>query len=122
MKTLLKIAGIAALVALLALSLLLMVAGYRLWGVIALLAAGALVYAAARFWANTPEPPAADDREWLVWDTELDAELSDTERRMARDGWVRVMPSDPVDWHAAQWGAALNEPPDFLPARRSGGM
>lgn len=47
----------------------------------------ALIAAAVAAWFNhrspeyTPAPPAAP-RQWLVWDTELDAELSDVERRM----------------------------------------
>lgn len=28
--------------------------------------------------------------QWRVWDTELDAELSDTERQMLRQGYVRL--------------------------------
>lgn len=94
---------------LLLLSVLWMFAGYPLGGVGALLAAGALVFVAARFWANTPDPAEAAPTEWLVWDEELEDELSDVERRMLRDGCVRL--PDPVDAHQAQMARALNSKP-----------
>lgn len=96
MKNLLTVAGVALDAALIVLSLALMLAGYMWWGAVALAAAGVLVAAAARFWRNTPDAPA--EREWHVWDEELEEGLSDVERQMLRAGYV---PVDPVDAHAA---------------------
>jgi len=62
-KNLLIVAGVAADVALIVLSLVLMLAGYLGWGVVALLAAFALVVAAAWWWRNSPAPipPAVEE-------------------------------------------------------------
>lgn len=92
------VAGVVADVALMVLSLVLMVAGYFLWGWVALLAAFGLVAAAARFWANSPAPVTTTDGDkWFVWDEELEDGLSDVERQMLRYGYVRI---DPVEAHA----------------------
>lgn len=115
MKNALTILGVALDAALLALSLLLMVGGYLWWGVVALAAAGVLVFAAARFWLHTPEPGAEAPREWHVWDEELDADLSPVERQMLRDGSVPI--PDEVDTHAAQMIRALSGRPAVLPER-----
>ncbi|HZN76061.1 MAG TPA: hypothetical protein VFC00_30895 [Micromonosporaceae bacterium] len=119
MKNVLIIAGVALDVAVLALSLLLMVAGYLWWGWVALLCAGGLVFAAAWFWRNSPDPATAE-REWLVWDTELDDELSPAEQQMLRYGYI----TDPVDAHAAP-AIALTQPAlpklHLLQPRRAGG-
>lgn len=110
MKTLLIVAGVALDVAVLALSLLLMVGGYLVWGAVALLAAFALVVAAARFWANSPTPADPADREWLVWDEDEDEDVeygaSGVEQRTVRDLWT---PADPVDVHATS-AIALTQP------------
>lgn len=109
-RNLLILALVVVDAAIIALSLLWMLAGYMAGGVVALLAAFAGVVAAARFWRDSPEAAPAE-REWLVWDEELDAELSPTERRMLRNGCV----PDPVDDHAAQMIRALSGRPAVLP-------
>jgi len=81
------------------------------WRWFAPLVGGALlVLAAAWFWRSSPEPGAipAGEREWRIWDEELDPDLSDIERDMLAHGC-------PVDAHAAQMIRALSGQTAVLP-------
>lgn len=115
LKTLFTIAFIAVADAALILAALLMVCGYKSESIAVFVGTFVVVALVAWLSRSKPKPAVEPEREWLIWDEELEEGLSDVERDMLRRGCVPVV--DPVDDHAAQMIRALSGQTAVLPER-----